>query len=658
MVELLRPDVFVEERAASPSIPNLPVNTAGFVIAAKKGPVNEPALVTSFTQFGQLFGSFYQGYYGPHALRLFFAEGGGRAYVVRVVGSGAAKATGTAKDTQGTPANTLQIDALNEGAWGNFVKVSFIKFETKVKTALAAGATNTIVLDDVTGLEVGDYIEVDGGAGNDKFYRVVYDIDITTNTVTFDQSYTVVTGVPVGSTVKTVSMHRAKSKLKADVAAGAATYVTVEDSRNFRVGQLVYIMDGTSAVEVVLTGINGDQLLFSSTTLPALTAATSVVVSQEFIMRVYEEGRFVERFEFLALASSNQKDYVESKLRGASNTSKFIEVTDLGAGDLISNLPEPKEILLSGGLDGAVPAPSDYIGDPLQQTGLYAFDKVKTLINFFAMPGVATPAAHAALIAFAEASSKTHGARSMAIIETPLSANTALEAIDYKEVDLNKDSSYAAIYFPWIKIIDPEQPERELIQPPSGAVAGVWARVGGNVGIHKAPANEEILSAFGLTHDTTDGEHDILNIKNINVIKSIPGRGILIMGARTLQSAQDGFHYINVRRVVNNIKAALQEGLRVFLFNSISQGLYDSIQGTVEAYLRSRAAAGELVATTTPQGSTIPPYFVKVDSENNTADDVAAGRVNVAVGLNPVRPAEFIVLSISLLDGSVIVQGA
>ena len=656
MVELLRPDVFIEEKAAAPSLQNLPVNTAGFVIASQKGPVNEPVLVTSFTQFGEIFGSFYQGYYGPHALRLFFAEGGARAFVVRVVGSGAAKSSVVAKDTQGTPANTLQINALNEGAWGNFLSVSFVKFSSKVKNALAAGATNTIVLEDVTGLEVGDYIEVDGGAGNDKFYRVVYSIDVATNTVTFDQSYTVVTGVPAGSSVKTVSMHRAKSNLKADVAAGAATSVAVEDPRNFRVGQLVYMMDGTSAVEVVLTGINGDQLLFASTTLPALTAATSVVVSQEFIMRVYDSGRFVEKFEYLSLSSYNKDDYVESKLRADNNISKFIEVTDLGAGDLLVNMPEPKSIALSGGLDGAVPAAGDYVGDPLLGTGLYAFDKLTTPVNFFAVPGVAVPSVHSALIAFAESSSKTHGSKSMAIIEAPLSADAALEAISYKEVDLNKDSSYAAIYYPWIKIIDPENPDREIIQPPSGAVAGVWARVGAGPGIQKAPANEEILSAFGLTHDTTDGEHDILNSKNINVIKSVPGSGIRIMGARTLQSAANGFHYINVRRVVNDIKAVLQQGLRGFLFSEISPALYDAIRSVVTSFLQNRASLGQLVSTTTAQGKKLPAYFVKVDEENNTADDVAAGRVNVAIGLNPVRPAEFIVLSISLIDGSVVVS--
>lgn len=644
MVETLRPDVYVQELPGNPSVPQIPSSTGAFVIVSEKGPLNEPQLVTNLLDYGKIYGTFFQGNQGPHALRLYFAEGGSRAYVVRVAGSGSAKATFNVPDTEAVPVNSLQIDALNEGAWGNFVSVKAEKYSGFVKTAVAAGATSTVVLKSVSGLEVGDYIEfLDGSV---KVQRLVYAINVSTNTVTFESSYTVIASIALDSVVSSASMHRAKSKLSANVSAGSLTQVDVVDARNYRIGQLVTFMDGSLSHEVVLTGLNGNTLLFAASTFPALSAATSVVISQEFKLKVYDKGALQEAHDFLSLSSTDVSDFVETILKGTSNASSYIEVTDLGAGDLIANYPAPASYNLAGGLDGATATDADYIGDPVLGTGMWAFDKVDN-INFFAIPGITTVAVQSAMVAFAETGSQNHASTTVAILDMPLAADTVLEALEYKNVTLNKDSSYAALYYPWLKIKDPENPKLDLLVAPSGSVAGLWSRIAVSRGIHKAPANELLNNAFGLTHDTQKGEHDLLNIANINVIASIPGRGIRVMGARTLQSVEDGKHYINVRRILNFVKVSLKDGLQFAIFEPNSEALRSNVANLASGFLKGLWLQGWL----SPRSEQSKAFFVKADSENNTAADIAAGRLNLAVGLNPVRPAEFVVLTISLFDG-------
>jgi len=282
-VETLRPDVYFQEQPVVPSFPNTPINNFGLLIAAEKGPLNEPTLVTSFLDYQKKFGGFYKGYFGPHAARLFFAEGGARAYVVRVAGSGNAKATINALDTA-SASPTLQIDAMNEGAWGNSISAVFQSFISTVKTLVSPGATNTIALNSVSGLKIGDRIQFFDGAL--KIYKFVYGINVATGVVTLDSSYTVITSIAVGTSVATASMHRMSTKLVSDIAPGARTQLQVVDATNARVGQVIHIMDGTSWHEVILTGVNGDVLQFAS------SVTKSGQISNKFLhlLKLAEDG--------------------------------------------------------------------------------------------------------------------------------------------------------------------------------------------------------------------------------------------------------------------------------------------------------------------------------------------------------------------------------
>ncbi len=199
-------------------------------------------------------------------------------------------------------------------------------------------------------------------------------------------------------------------------------------------------------------------------------------------------------------------------------------------------------------------------------------------------------------------------------------------------------SSYLSVYYPWIVVNDAVTGEK-VTQPPSGHVAGVWARVDAQRGVHKAPANESVLRALDLTHRVSRFEQEILNPAGVNCIRYFPGEGIRIWGART--RAVDEFRYINVRRLTNMIKESIEDGTRWVVFEPNDYTLWRSIGRDIRAFLTNVWRDGALLGRT-PQEA----FFVKCDEETNPADVRDAGQVVTIVGIAPVKPAEFVIFKL------------
>jgi phage tail sheath protein FI len=300
---------------------------------------------------------------------------------------------------------------------------------------------------------------------------------------------------------------------------------------------------------------------------------------------------------------------------------------------------------LTGGLDGAAPADADYVGTEANAQGLHALDKT-TDINFVCVPGVTTTAVQQGGVDYAAWEKRQD---IIFLVDPPLTMDLADEIRDWRLNTLNRDTSYAALYYPWIQINDPEVDGQLLYLPPSGHVMGVYSAVARVTGPHTPPANIAIAGINGVSHETSDPEHDLLNPVGVNVIRPYPGEGIRIMGARTLQNAQDGKHYVNVRNLTNFIKKSLKVALRQYLMQAIDPSLWGRIQNTCDGFLLGIWRSGWLF----PSDNQDQAFFAKCDSENNPQDVVNQGRVNVAVGFNPPFPAEFIVLRLSRIGGTV-----
>jgi phage tail sheath protein FI len=204
-----------------------------------------------------------------------------------------------------------------------------------------------------------------------------------------------------------------------------------------------------------------------------------------------------------------------------------------------------------------------------------------------------------------------------------------------------RQSDYGTFYVPWLVVRDPLTGELAST-PPSGHVAGVWARTDTTRGVHKAPANEPVRGSVDLTYRVTKVEQDILNPAGVNCIRHFPAEGIRIWGARTLAAGSGEWRYLNVRRLFNMLKESIADGTRWIVFEPNDNLLWKSIRRDVSAFLTRVWRDGALQGRT-PQEA----FFVKCDEETNPAEVRDAGQVVTLIGVAPVKPAEFVVFKIS-----------
>jgi phage tail sheath protein FI len=227
----------------------------------------------------------------------------------------------------------------------------------------------------------------------------------------------------------------------------------------------------------------------------------------------------------------------------------------------------------------------------------------------------------------------------MAILDPP-PAMKAKDILDWRQVAAGYDSAHSALYYPWIRVFDPASGQPRLV-PPSGHMAGVWARTDAQRGVHKAPANEVVRGAIDLGTQITRGEQGLLNPVGINCIRSFPGRGVRIWGARTL-SSDPAWRYLNVRRYFNYLEESILDGTQWVVFEPNDRSLWARIRRNVTAFLLQEWRSGALFGNQ-PQNA----FYVKCDEETNPVESVDQGRVVCEIGVAPVKPAEFVVFRLS-----------
>lgn len=201
------------------------------------------------------------------------------------------------------------------------------------------------------------------------------------------------------------------------------------------------------------------------------------------------------------------------------------------------------------------------------------------------------------------------------------------------------DTKYAALYYPWIEVRDPSV-KRNVQVCPSGHMAGVYARVDVERGVHKAPANEVIRGITKIAQDVTKREQDMLNPKNINVLRFFPGRGNRIWGARVV-SSDPSWKYINVRRLFIYVEESIDEGTQWVVFEPNDEPLWARVRQTITNFLTSTWRSGALQGAKPDEA-----FFVRCDHSTMTQDDIDNGRLICLIGIAPVKPAEFVIFRI------------
>lgn len=272
--------------------------------------------------------------------------------------------------------------------------------------------------------------------------------------------------------------------------------------------------------------------------------------------------------------------------------------------------------------------------EPSQRTGLWAFngfDEIKIL----AIPNGATQKIHNAMIKHCE------NLKNRFAVLDPKKCAT-LDAIRNQRSLYN--SSYAALYYPWIKIRHPETGEILSI-PPSGHICGIYARTDLQRGVDKAPANEVIEGVLGPEQQILKAQQDMLNPLGVNCLQEFSGRGFRVWGARTT-SNDPLWKYINLRRLFLYLEESIEEGTQWVVFEPNNEKLWARVKQIVSQFLITVWKGGALMGTTPEQA-----FFVKCDRNTMTQDDIDNGRLIMLIGVAPVKPAEFVLFRIAHWKG-------
>lgn len=297
-------------------------------------------------------------------------------------------------------------------------------------------------------------------------------------------------------------------------------------------------------------------------------------------------------------------------------------------------------VVLLGGSNGSVNSLSagDFIGvdnGAGKRTGIQSFLDNDT-VSIMAVPGVTDPNVQLTLVAHCE-----NLASRFAVLDIPKDAKKIDDVTAHRDIF---DTTYAALYHPWLQVFDPLD-KKNISIPPSGSVMGIYSRSDNTRGVHKAPANETVRACVGLDCQFNKGEQDILNPKGVNLIRSFPGMGIRVWGARTA-SSDPSWKYVNVRRLFIFLEESIKANTNWAVFEPNDEVLWVRVKRTLEVFLTGIWRNGSLAGSSPEEA-----FFVNIGRDTMSQDDIDNGRLVCVIGVAPVKPAEFVIFRISQKTG-------
>jgi len=397
-----------------------------------------------------------------------------------------------------------------------------------------------------------------------------------------------------------------------------------------------------------------------------ITDSSDGDTTNKFKLIVIYDGTAVETYDNITFSSTDPaygRTVINSRSEYITITADITARPTLSAIDPTTKKPIPTN--LAGGGDGAAVVPGDYIGNAAADNtvtgrGLFALDKI-TDVNLIAIPGQGDPNVVNAgmeycfdrqlqdcfFIADVGTLDINNARRDDATPDVfKISDAVSFATTGFGGTPLDKTAGqFGAIYYPWIWSADPIGIGRNprILLPPSGFVAGIYARIDNSRGVFKAPAGAEagVFGALSPVTYVSDTEQDQLNPVNVNVIRTVPGSGIVVWGTRTIGS-DPAWRYIPVRRMAIFIRVSIYYGIQWAVFEPNDESLWASLRLNIGAFMLTQFRAGAF------QGSKpADAFFVKCDSTTTTQQDIDNGVVNILVGFAPLKPAEFVVLRLS-----------
>ncbi|PWV95667.1 hypothetical protein DFQ01_12510 [Paenibacillus cellulosilyticus] len=604
MPEYLSPGVYVEEiEIGSKPVEGVSTSTAGFLGETERGPTT-PQFVTSWLDYQRLFGSYFRAdAYLPYAVQGFFENGGQRAYVARVTPSTAVSASlklvkttaavvvpaepeeeegqGGQQAAASSSVDALLVQAIGEGDWGNRIAVK-----------VTAGTAEGFKLSVFYWKDAGAIFDPETDLKKTPRPAVVEQYDNLSIQATSPNYYV----KKVNGVSNLIRLETPVSGLAAEPSASAIAYLNGGSNSNIASGSPTAVSSGT----ITLDGQASDK-----------------------------DDAY----------NGNVIHIIDGPGKGQSRT-----ITDYAGSTKVATLSanwDATAVPTSGSsyqISSAGLVLGDFVraetNEPGKRKGLTALDGIDGISLLYSPNALEVTGLAAELISHSERLKDR-------FVVLDSKAQSKVDGLDPRS---NYETKYAAFYYPWIKVVNPDTGLLQTI-PPGGHVVGLYARTDTDRGVHKAPANDTLRGVVDLEFQITKNEQDILNPRGVNVIRAFPGRGIRVWGARTL-SSDPLWKYINVRRLFIYMEESIDNGTQWVVFEPNDDKLWARVRRTVNEFLTRLWRDGALMGSKAEEA-----FFVKVDRSTMTQDDINNGRLIVLIGVAPVRPAEFVVFRIAQLAG-------
>jgi phage tail sheath protein FI len=662
MPEYLAPGVYVEETSfRAKSIEGVSTTTTGFIGPTRYGPIDlQPDVVTSVGEYERIYGDRQQLFgadaldnYMWHAVRAFFEEGGKRLYVVRTyqpalgmnyktpsdrLEDDTATKTGANYDdgharawlpgapaAGGSTANLVQIRGRFPGDFGNLRVRLTLRLGQNVLTGDSIPNSSPLQFKPRVGaLQDGDVVWI-GHVSS-----------------------------PIGTPPQSGTLYSAASYF--DSQTKEWTWKFSPDALSPASGTLELKNLAASPVPN-----NGDQVRVVTLTVTVFLPDGSTLVYSGLPLDPHHQRNnspdsfadlFAQEPSSLDLARSlpvviSLGNGLQSQAGTPAPGLRVVHAlfTDSILGKLnpkASDLDLSVDVTLAGGHDGVIPDANAYEGeapeDKTTKTGLKAFEDIDD-IAIVAAPGSTFNYNQRRSQANTIISLLIGHAQAMRYRIAVLDSGNGQSIAEVRALRAQFDSTYAALYYPWVRILDPVT-DQEIYLPPSGFVSGIYARNDINRAVYKAPANEVVTLALGFEHLLNKSQQEVLNPEGINCFRFFEGRGYRLWGARTISSDPE-WKYVNLRRYFIYLEHSIDKGTQFAVFEPNGPALWANVRRTIEDFLLNEWQSGALLGDKPEKA-----YFVRCDRSTMTQNDLDNGRLVCLIGVAPLRPAEFVIFRI------------
>ena len=649
------PGVYIEEIPSGVrTIVGVATSIGAFVDTFPMGPLDEAVHVLSLADFENQFGGLSAQSEASYGIQQFFLNGGTEAYVVRVASN--STATGKtvyapvgaaigAADAPGNPA-LLIFTADSPGSWGNNLRVE-IDYGTTDPTKLFNVTVTEVALSNgkqqVVATEIFRNLLIDPTQPNDAAAVINAGSQLVKVTAASGSTgkLPAATGTASGASPDLTQLKKGDTMDVSLNGAKVGTTAGLPDPPPSSFASLAATLQSlVRAVDPKLAKVSFGVMGSAST--KQYVVADSGSNAPDDWMGFSDAGSGIATKLGFAAAGQNVQQYA---LGGAAKQSQALP----GGTQLTGSDGTWDPVDDAGGVTAAL------IGDEGKKTGMYALLDVD-IFNLLCVPATANlPDINSTAVSTAaiELCTERRAFYIMDVPEQAESRDTVQAVMDWLGANATIRSKNAAVYFPRVDIADSLNGFRLRATPPSGTLAGLYARTDTNRGVWKAPAGTEatLAGVQKLEYKLTDPENGVLNPQAINCLRSFPIYGPVSWGARTLNGADqtaDDYKYIPVRRLALYIEESLYRGTQWVVFEPNDEPLWAQIRLNVGSFMHDLFRKGAF------QGQTpADAYFVKCDTQSTTQSDINLGIVNISVGFAPLKPAEFVVIQIQQMAGQI-----